>query len=486
MERDMMGDIKHRADQIDLKIDHVLNSQEKATALGQYLKNIFTPQQIENNQREELLEELSAVLKDTLGGLEELHSLLDAVEKLAVTSVLVFEEGTPFSCLPEVMSPLDVQAVINAARLALPLLITLKREAEVFFLPSLHNVPILALKLDTYISSTQDICKRMEERMDQHFRLAFMFQEDCKHFISLFSQCQPKMLQFLTELEERAVQLDRMNTGAKISSVAGSSVGVLGGVLSIAGLALIPVTLGASLALTITGVSLGVTSGVNSAVTTATEMTVNINQQKKVKEIFTKFKEHMQRLQECLDQVANRPCPTLERDDIEIVVGAGKIVAKVGTVGKSIDAIADMASSVKLLKSEDVIAGVTKVALQEGKAGRNLPKLASDIPDFGQAAVKGPLALSNSARAGLITVNALFIGLDVFFICKDSMSLAKGKKSETSQLIRDRAALWHSEIDAWQRMRDSLCEGMLTSGENQGLLEKPLSLEVEGKKKQTG
>ncbi|KAG7460104.1 hypothetical protein MATL_G00217720 [Megalops atlanticus] len=61
------------------------------------------------------------------------------------------------------------------------------------------------------------------------------------------------MHKFLGALEERAVQLDRMKTGASISSVAGSTVGLAGGVVSIVGLALAPVTAGASLTLTMVG-----------------------------------------------------------------------------------------------------------------------------------------------------------------------------------------------------------------------------------------
>lgn len=117
--------------------------------------------------------------------------------------------------------------------------------------------------------------------MDQNLRLTFLFQGAAQRFIGLFSQRRPRMEQFLTELEENAVQLDRMKLGAKISSVAGSSVGAAGGILSIVGLALTPVTAGVSLALTIAGVSLGVTSGVNSITTGITEMKVNSIHEKK-------------------------------------------------------------------------------------------------------------------------------------------------------------------------------------------------------------
>lgn len=126
-----------------------------------------------------------------------------------------------------------------------------------------------------------------------------------------------------------------------------------------------------------------------------------------------------------------------------------------------------------VLRREETISSAGKLALQEGKAARNLPKLAGDIPDIGQVAKGTPLALSSSARAGFITLNALFIGLDVFFICKDSVCLAKGSKSEFSQLIRARAALWRTELDSWQRIYDSLCRGIWKFRKCQRILAQP-------------
>uniref|UniRef100_A0A3B3UTW9 Uncharacterized protein n=1 Tax=Poecilia latipinna TaxID=48699 RepID=A0A3B3UTW9_9TELE len=102
-------------------------------------------------------------------------------------------------------------------------------------------------------------------RMDEDFRMEFLFQDvSSAGFISIFNEQQPKLLKFLDDVEQCAAQLEKMNKGAKISSITSSSVGAAGGVLSIVGLALIPVTAGLSVGLTIAGVSMGVTSGANS------------------------------------------------------------------------------------------------------------------------------------------------------------------------------------------------------------------------------
>ncbi|XP_047428592.1 uncharacterized protein apol isoform X2 [Mugil cephalus] len=509
-ELDMMTDIKDRVDKISLTISHVTESESKGTALKEYLENKFT-QVTADRRRAELEKELDEVLKDTLEGLEKLDCFLDAVEKLAVTSLHVFTENQVLR-LPKEISIDLVQVVINAARLVCPLLLDFKRDANVFFTPKLQNVDVLAYQLDRYIQTTTIICEKLEKscfsdfclkttsetvvdldvdlsehdsrtmldhitqlneiREDQNFRMVFLFQEEmCSVFINEFNKRQPRMLQFLNELEETAVQLDRMNKGAKISSVAGSSVGAVGGVLSIVGLALIPFTAGVSLALTMTGVGLGITSGVNSLVTTATEVGVNATQQKKASAVFESFMEDVQRLQDCVEEVTKQTISRLEANMVDVAVGVGRIAVKVGSIGKGIDSIVDAASAVKLLKSEELISSAGKVVAQEGKALRNVPRVAADIPDIGQAAVKGPLALTRSARAGFIALNALFLGMDIFFICKDSIGLAKGSEAEVSQFIRARAALWSSEMDSWEKIHDCLNKGLLTSGKKSAVLE---------------
>uniref|UniRef100_A0A3Q3N5N4 Apolipoprotein L n=1 Tax=Mastacembelus armatus TaxID=205130 RepID=A0A3Q3N5N4_9TELE len=515
-ELNMMMDIKDRAEKIDLDIDHVTQSQSKFKAFLQYMKSKVTPQVTVDSRRAELEKELADVLEDTLKGLEKLDRFLDAVEKLAVTSLFVFVENQLIH-LPEEISLDHIQVVTIAAQHVCPLLLEFKRDAQVFFFPRLQNVEVLSYQLDKYIQTTKEICdnnmhifesclnmnkntvvdldedlseddiQRMlchinqldEIRMDPHFRMVFLFQEvPCSGFISEFSTRQSRMLQFLTDLEQSAVQLDRMNKGAKISSVAGSSVGAVGGVLSIVGLALIPVTAGISLALTMTGVGLGITSGVNSLVTTATEIGVNRTNQKKASEVFQSFMEDVQSLQDRLEEASSQSFTKMEASKIDVAMGVVKVCGKVATVGKGIDSLVDAASAFKVLKSEELVASAGKVAVQEAKAVRNVPRVAADIPDIGQAVAKGPLALTKSARAGFIALNALFLGMDIFFICKDSISLAKGSETEVSQFIRARAALWSSEMESWQRIHDSLSQGLQTSEKNKALMKTPFYPEM--------
>ncbi|XP_041673430.1 uncharacterized protein LOC121529559 [Cheilinus undulatus] len=490
-------DIKERADDIDLNFKHVTQSENKGEAFKKFVKS----KKKVDSRREELKKELSAVLKDTLVELENLHHFLDAVEKLAATSLHVFMEDRQVVLpLPEGVSLEDVQDVIVAARRICPLLLEFKRDEEAFFLPKLQNVEVLAYQLDRYIQTTQKICAMLKKRsvshftlkippylsgsvdaglsedntqrmldhidqlkeirMNQNFRLVFLFDDEvCSVFLNEFSDRKPRLLQSLEELEEVAVKLDSMNKRAKISSVAGSSVGAVGGILSIVGLALSPVTAGVSLGLTMAGVGLGITSGVNGAVTTATEIGVNSSQQKKAGEVFQRIMKDMQSLQDYLEEAK------IETSHLDVAVGVGRVLCKAGAIAKGIDSLVYAASAFKVLG-------------QEGKAVVTASRVASDVPDIGKAAAKGPLILSNATRAGLIGLNAVFLGMDVFFICKDGISLAKGSETELSKIIRARAELWRSEIDAWEKMHDSLNDGLLKSEKNKAILETPFYPEM--------
>ncbi|CAM4331782.1 unnamed protein product [Leuciscus chuanchicus] len=466
---------------------------------------------IKDRRDQELEKELGAVLKNTLAGLEKLDVFMDAVENLAVTSPFVFT-GQIF--LPEDESPESVRSVITAAKMTSPLLINFKRNAKTFFLPSLSNLDTLSFQLEKYIRITKQICERMEKksksdlwyihrrkkaqpvlkislnfskdsmqkmldhlkllckiRMDQHTKLTLIFQEYALHFIGLFSQRHSRMEKCLSDLEENAVQLDKMKKGASISAVAGSSVGIVGNVLSIVGVALAPVTAGASLGLTIAGLSVGMTSGANSLVTGVTELGVNHKHSRKTNEIFKQYMEDVKKILNCLDQASSQ----------EHVKGpawfcfrkSGELVYNAGAFGKRIDDLINGASAVKTLKTEEVIAAATKAGLQEAQSSRSIPKLAAELPDIGQLAKGTPLALSKSFRAFSITTNALSIGFNVFSIYTESKSLANGSKSEASQLIRSRAALWRSELEDWKNIHDSLCIGTTRVRKSQEVLEQP-------------
>ncbi|XP_053194914.1 apolipoprotein L2-like [Scomber japonicus] len=497
--------IKDRADKINLSISYVTKSGNRGKAFWKYTKSKIT-QVTADSRREELEQELAGVLKDTLGGLEKLDCFLDAVERLAVTSLHVFSEENRVLHLPQEISPDTVKAVIKAAREVRPLLLEFQRDAKAFFRPKLQNVEVLEYQLNEYIQTTQKICDKLEKssfsevrlrmnmesvvdldedlseddirrikqlheiRKDKPFRMVFLFKEkSCRHFISKFDERQHRMQEFLKNLEESAVHLESMNKGAKISSVAGNSVRAVGSILSLIGLALSPVSAGASLALTVTGVGLGITSGVNSAVTTATEIGVNLTYKKKAREDFQSFMEDVQILQKCLKEASSLTVTNIKQVSMTYVaVGVGKVIKEGRGVRTGINSL--NTAGMKMLESKELIAGVGEVMAEEGEALCHVAGVTADVPEIGEAAIKGSFVLSNSVMTGF---GSLSFGMTIYKICKDSISLAKGRKPKVSKFIRARAALWSSEMDAWRKIRDSLCEGLPTSEEKQANLDMP-------------
>ncbi|XP_072299933.1 uncharacterized protein [Eucyclogobius newberryi] len=501
-ELNVLLDIKERAARIDLSVSHVTQAQDKGKAFVKFARQKLLPSEAEK-QWAELQEELGASLKTTLMGLETLGRFLDALERLAVTSVHVFQEENLVLLLPEEGALGTVQDIVMAAKNICPLLVEFKRDDKVFFGVKMQNVEVLAYQLDEYIKAVSRICGTMKKgplsdfsfvkpvvnideeipeddvqkmldnitllqelRQDEAFRMVFLFQEEyCSSFMQRFSESEPRMQQFLSDLEDSAVQLDQMNLGARISSVAGSSVGAVGGVLSIIGLALIPVTLGASLALTMTGLGLGITSGVNSAVTTATEIGVNRTQQKRASETFQKFMEDVKNIQECLDNITSED-PALDAVDVLKLLGKTEKQPQKPQVNELPRHI--IATSTDTLKkpASAVVKGIDSLV----DAALDVPRVASELPDVGQAAARGPLALSRGARGGLIGLNALFLGMDVFFVVKDSMSLARGSETEVSKFIRARSALWHSEMMSWRKIDGPLEKGETSFKKKQAIL----------------
>lgn len=163
-ELDMMRDIKERAEKINLSFSHVRKSENKMGALWEYLKSATTLQMNVDKKFEALEEELAAVLKDTGNGLQELDEFLDAMEKLASTSLHVFREENNMLRLPAGISLDLVQAVIAAAQRSCPLRVLLILDAEEFFVPRLQNVEVLLIQLNKYIITTQLMCDQMGKR----------------------------------------------------------------------------------------------------------------------------------------------------------------------------------------------------------------------------------------------------------------------------------------------------------------------------------
>ncbi|KAL7861252.1 hypothetical protein AOLI_G00176010 [Acnodon oligacanthus] len=425
--------------------------------------------------------ELWAVVKNTLEGLEKLQPFLDAVERLAVTSLSIFTE----ELFQLKGASAKVYSVISTARALSPWLVLFKRDAKAFFLPRLDNVEVLDFQLEQYISVTQRLCERMRYknllqgidiqtlnmtgtrtfmsdhlsqlskiRMDESFRMTFLFNGRAQEFINIYTECRPRMDQFLLGLKETENKLDTLELGSRISTVTGSSVAVAGGALSITGLALAPVSGGLSLALTLTGIGLGALSGAARVVTGINKMARKKKHGKKANNIFESFKEDVDKVLDCLEQTGRSQRPAPHVDEGNILLGAVEVIGTTGAVVKCVKDMVQKGQALNAMNGVRTGKSLVCMGLKEARVAQKIP--------IGDVVKLSSQVISKVARVGTVAINVLFIGIDLKTIYDECKNLDEGKKSKASQLIFSRSALWRSEMEAWEKIHDSLSKGIET------------------------
>ncbi|XP_067426026.1 uncharacterized protein [Emydura macquarii macquarii] len=205
-----------------------------------------------------------------------------------------------------------------------------------------------------------------------------------------------RLKSLLAELLEIADTLDKIHRGATIAKITGGSVGIAGGITAIVGLALAPVTFGASLIVSITGLAVSTAGGLTSAAATATDMgTTHVK-----KETTEKLLKECQEELEHIERHTNSICEKFQHLE--------------GFGGK------------------DFMSAVTQIGSGTGRVVLNTMKI-----------VKAGQLLANAGRiarfAGAVTgvLTALALVFDIFFVAKDSMEYHKGAKSELAGKIRE-------------------------------------------------
>nr|XP_032834706.1 uncharacterized protein LOC116956928 [Petromyzon marinus] len=233
------------------------------------------------------------------------------------------------------------------------------------------------------------------------------------------------------------VELKKRTRDGHISKVAGSSAGIAGGVMAITGLALIPVTFGASLGLTIAGTVMGVAGGITGAGASIAVLVMNKASTKKATENFEKDKIASKTLANALESVYSvaselddvtmrtlvfervsttegnndKVCSERRRTWEKFKAAAGGIFATGGTA-KGIHTITDNAID---------LAGAAKVAA----AGAN----AAD--DVGFAVAKG--VASGGLRIAGIAVGSVLLAVDVASLIWTGIDLHKGTPSQIEE-----------------------------------------------------
>uniref|UniRef100_A0A669EI56 Apolipoprotein L, 1 n=1 Tax=Oreochromis niloticus TaxID=8128 RepID=A0A669EI56_ORENI len=247
-------------------------------------------------------------------------------------------------------------------------------------------------------------------------------QKGIRVFNKLFTERAESLWQHVIDLNAIADGLDKFSKNTKIAQITGGSTSAIGGVATVAGLALAPFTMGTSLIVTAVGLGIAAAGGLTSAGAGISNQVNNTMDRKKVEKIVQDYQEKMEDLNKCL---------TFIKQGIENLRRFDLIKMKNSAYNQDFPAL-------------------TRRFYEDGAmAGKAILVNANEIMRFVQFAhVAGSTAARAVQIASMATgvLTGLFVVMDIYFVSKDSKELKKGAKSEFAAKIREVAQQLHDGL----------------------------------------
>ncbi|XP_061695699.1 glutamic acid-rich protein-like isoform X2 [Syngnathoides biaculeatus] len=284
-------------------------------------------------------------------------------------------------------------------------------------------------------------------------------QKGIRVFNKLFSERAESLWQHVIDLNSMADALDKFNKNTKIAQITGGSTSAIGGVATIAGLALAPVTLGTSLIVTAVGLGVATAGGLTSAGAGISNQVNNSMDRKKVEKIVEDYQEKIADLNKCLKFI-KQGIENLRRFDL-IKMKNNAYNRDFPVLSSSFYEDGAMAGKAILINANEIMR-VVQIANVAGSTAARAVQIAS-------------------MATGVLT--GLFVGMDIYFVAKDSKELKKGAKSEFAAKIREVATQLHEGLVELNTIREELQSTSAPLDEDQ---RKEKEEEEEKKKKKGG
>ncbi|XP_035280416.1 serine/threonine-protein kinase 4-like isoform X5 [Anguilla anguilla] len=169
-----------------------------------------------------------------------------------------------------------------------------------------------------------------------------------------------ELQQKLKELDGVADGLERMLWGTTVGSLTGGVIGAAGGITTIVGLALAPLTLGASLIVTGVGIGVAAAGGVTGAASNVTKMVNEQTDRRTIENIIHECEAKMLSLVTCL-QLISKGFEDLDQSRTLNVAGATRVVRSIGGLVKlapAVQAFRAASQAVRLARAAEVVTGV--------------------------------------------------------------------------------------------------------------------------------
>ncbi|XP_020510688.2 apolipoprotein L1 isoform X3 [Labrus bergylta] len=278
-------------------------------------------------------------------------------------------------------------------------------------------------------------------------------QKGIRVFNKLFSERAESLWMHVVDLNSIADGLDKFSKNTKIAQITGGSTSAIGGVATITGLALAPVTMGVSLIVTAVGLGVATAGGLTSAGAGISNQVNNSMDRKKVEKIVHDYQEKMVDLNKCLKFI-KQGIENLKRFDL-IKMKKHAYNRDFPVLSSSFYEDGAMAGKAILVNANEIMR-VVQIANVAGSTAARAVQIAS-------------------MATGVLT--GLFVGMDIYFVAKDSKELKKGAKSEFAAKIREVATQLHDGLVELNTIRQELQATSPENGNN------PAAVDAEKKEK---
>ena len=239
-------------------------------------------------------------------------------------------------------------------------------------------------------------------------------QLDRRRFLNKFPRVKRQLEEFIGKLQELADKVEKVHKGCTISNVMVHSTGAVSSILTIVGLALAPVTMGASVVLLGTGIGLGAAAAVTGVSTTIIE---HVNRSSAETEASRMMSTVVKKWKVLLEVLKSNP-------------------HIVDTTEKVTEAEQCIEMHIHALETGNANPGSAAKASVYMSTGRiSVPAIQQIEAGFKATAS----AIAKGARiAGLATAGVLLL-VDVGFLVKESKHLHDGAKAASAETLRQRA-----------------------------------------------
>uniref|UniRef100_A0A8C3HW63 Lysine-specific metallo-endopeptidase domain-containing protein n=1 Tax=Chrysemys picta bellii TaxID=8478 RepID=A0A8C3HW63_CHRPI len=260
------------------------------------------------------------------------------------------------------------------------------------------------------------VCERAvpDEFLTCNFQGSLSIMKDIDELLTLLP-ARDRVKRHIDELREIADAIDKIHKGATIANIAGGTVGIAGGITTIVGLCLIPVTFGASLIVSLTGLAVSTAGGLTSAAATTTDIVTSTVKRETVEKVLQECQTDVEHIKDYAERIAEKIQNLKDNEKKGFVLAIPQIGSGAGRA---------VLNTMKMVKAGQLLANVGRIARFAGAATHVL--------------------------------TALTLGLDIFFVAKDSMDLHKGAKTELAAKVREAVNEMEQMIDDFNKMVKAL------------------------------